>query len=137
MDGLPERYRRCLERVAAGLDSGRWAAGWASFEAYTVQKPWVFENLLVNQVLTSNFPFHPTRGFLEEWTILACRYALIALHLVGAAAAEGALTDALVVETIQAFDKYADSEDYWRRTLGLLRDEGLLSLEAVARLVGE
>jgi hypothetical protein len=141
MAGVPERYRRCLERVRTVLEGdaapARYAAGVGRFRAYVAAKPWVLQNWLLNQVLASSFPFHPQRGFFAEWAILACRYGLLKLHLVGAAAAEGELTDDLVVEAAQAFDKYPDSEDFWRRTLELLAREGALDPAGVAALIGD
>jgi hypothetical protein len=148
MPGVPPRYRACLDRLRDGLrlpadpdapldepTVQAYAAGLAQLRAYTRRKPHVLEHALLNQVLVSNFPFHPRLTFFEEYAILACRYALLALHLVGAAAATGALSDELLVETVQAFDKYADSPDYWRRTLNLLRQEAALDHAGLAALL--
>ena len=90
---------------------------------------------LVNQIYVTNFPFHPRHTFFEEYAIFGCRYALLKLHLIGAAAAEGALSDALVVETVQAFDKYADGHQFWDRTMKLLRDERALDPPSLAALL--
>jgi hypothetical protein len=145
MPNIPPRYRACLERVREGLglplradepldprtDERYAAAREAHLLPYLRQRPYVLEHALLNHILLSSFPFHPVRSFLEEYALLVCRFGLLELHLVGAAAAEGELTDALVVETVQAFDKYADSADYWDRTLRLLRRSDALGLTAI------
>ena len=148
MPGLPPRYRACLDRLRDGLGlppdpaaplertlARAYRAGLGPFRAYVLSKPHVLENALVNQIYVTNFPFHPRHTFFEEYAIFGCRYALLKLHLIGAAAAEGALSDALVVETVQAFDKYADSPEYWQRSLDLLRREAALDLPSLAALV--
>ncbi len=149
MPDLPARYRACLDRLRRGLalpdaadaplepdTAKRFARARAEqYLPYLRRRPWLPEHALLNHVLLTSFPFHPTRSFFEEYALLVCRHGLLELHLVGAAAAEGELTDALVVETVQAFDKYADSGEYWDRTLALLRREGALSLEAMGELL--
>ena len=135
MHGVPARYRRCLDRVRDGLllpadpnaplSSRTLAAYSAALDGhvrpYLRSRPRLLENLLANLVHLSTFPYHPRRSFAEEHAVLVCRLAILVIHLVGAAAAEGRLTDDLVVETVQAFDKYADSPDYWERVMVLLR----------------
>lgn len=147
MADLPARYRVCLERVRDGLGlsaspsdgpeeavARAYARALPRFRAYLERRPYLLEHVLLNHLLLSTFPFHPQHTFFEEYAVLACRLALLKLHLVGAAAV-GELTDELVVETVQAFDKYPDSPDYWRRTLELLRREGALSPAGVAALL--
>jgi lysine-N-methylase len=149
MGRLPARYRRCLDRVRDGLGIGAddrqiprrtlragYAAGRQRLRRYVEHSPHVLENWLRAVALLGNFPYHPERGFFQEWAIFALRYGLVRVQLIGAAAAEGELTDDLVVETVQAFDKYVDGDEYWRRTLGLLERNGVLSREGIATMVG-
>ena len=153
MPELPERYRRCVERVRDGLGlpadattpldgplGERVAAAYAAarrdhLEPYLARRPYLFEHLALNQLWLGTFPYHPERTFGEEHALLAFRIGLARLHLVGAAAAEGALTDALVVETVQAFDKYVDGHSFWDRTIKLLRDERALDPPSLAALL--
>jgi lysine-N-methylase len=153
MPELPARYRRCVERVRVGLGlpedattpldgslGEQVAAAYAAarrqhFEPYLARRPYLFENLALNQIWLGTFPYHPERSFADEHAILAFRIGLTRLHLIGAAAAEGALTDELVVETVQAFDKYVDGHQFWDRTMKLLRDERALDPPSLAALV--
>ena len=142
MRGVPDRYRRCLDRLRDGLAlpadptaplPPRTRAAYTGalhrhVRPYLRARPYLLENALANYVHLSTFPYHPARSFAEEYAALICRSATLVLHLVGTAAAEGGLTDDLVVETIQTFDKYADSPDYWDRALALLRRHDALSL---------
>jgi hypothetical protein len=140
----------CLERLrdglrlsldpAASLDVAvvqAYGDGLARLRVYLRRRPWLLENVLANQLWVGNFPYHPRRGLLEEYALFISRHRLLELHLVGAAAAEGrrgrggGLSDALVVETIQAFDKYVDGPDFWERTLALLHHADLLHLDAL------
>ncbi len=153
MPTLPPRYRRCLERIRDGLGLPADAAtpldgavGARVAEAYAAakrahlapflaQRPYFFENLVLNHIWLGTFPYHPERSFAEEHALMAFRVGLIRLHLVGAAAAEGALTEDLAVETVQAFEKYADSHEFWEHTTKLLRDERALDPGSLAALL--
>ena len=49
---------------------------------------------------------------------------------------DGAIMDSqLVVETIQAFDKYVDGHQFWERTFTMLRDERALDPPSLAALL--
>jgi lysine-N-methylase len=153
MPELPARYRRCVERVRDGLGlpndattpldgplAERIGTAYATarrrhLDPYLVGRPYLFEHLALNQIWLDTFPYHPERTFAEQHALLAFRIGLIQLHLVGVAAAEGALTDALVVETVQAFDKYVDGYQFWDRTIANLRDEHALDPPSLAALL--
>ncbi|MGE3272764.1 MAG: flagellin lysine-N-methylase [Chloroflexota bacterium] len=153
MPELPARYRRCLERVRTGLGlpadpttplegplAERISAAYARarqrhLDPYLEQRPYLLENLALNQVWLGTFPYHPERSFADEHAILAFRIGLMRLHLAGAAAAEGTLTDDLVVETVQAFDKYVDGHQFWDRTIKMLRGEHALDPPSIAALL--
>ena len=149
MQGVPARYRRCLDRLRNGLIlptdpnaplSKRTLAAYAAaldghVRPYLRARPHLIENVLTNVVHLSTFPYHPRRSFADEYAVLVSRYAMLVIHLVGAAAGEGRLTDELVVETVQAFDKYADSPDYWERVLILLHRLDSLGLTSVWSLL--
>jgi lysine-N-methylase len=153
MPELPDRYHRCVERVRLGLGlpedattpldgplGERVAAAYARaqrryLDPYLAERPYLFEHLALNQLWLGTLPYHPERSFADEHALLAFRIGLARLHLIGAAAAEGGLTDALVVETIQAFDKYVDGHTFWDRTMTLLRDERALDPPSLAALL--
>ena len=153
MPDLPPRYRRCLDRLRAGLGlpedatepldgelGQRVAAAYAAarrdhLDPYLARRPWLFENLLVNQILLTTFPYHPERTFADEHALLAFRVGLIRFQLVGAAAGAGRLADDLVVETIQAFDKYVDGHEFWDRTFRLMQREEALDPASLAALL--
>ena len=146
----PERLRelephcvgvRALWSPNTGIvDYSQVAAAYASarhehLDTYLSRHPHFLEHLALNQVWLGTFPFHPERTFAEEHALLAFRLGLARLHLAGAAAAEGGLTDELVIETIQAFDKYVDGHSFWDRTMKLLRDERALDPPSLAALL--
>ena len=88
-----------------------------------------------NQIWLTTFPYHPERSFADEHALLAFRVGLARFQLVGAAAHAGTLTDELVVETIQAFDKYVDGHDFWDRTFRLMQREQALDPASLAALL--
>jgi lysine-N-methylase len=153
MPDLPARFRKSLDRVKQGLGlpddataplegalGERVARAYANarrdhLEPYLAQRPWVFENLLVNQIWLTTFPYHPERTFAEEHALLAFRVGLVRFQIVGAAAHGGALTDDLLVETVQAFDKYVDGHDFWDRTYRLMKREKALDPASLAALL--
>jgi lysine-N-methylase len=153
MPDLPARYRGSLDRIRTGLGlpedatspldgavGERVATAYATarrehLEPYLAERPYLLEHLALNQLWLGTFPYHPERTFAEEHGLLAFRIGLMRLHLAGAAAAEGVLTDALVVETVQAFDKYVDDLSFWDRTSKLLRDEQALDPPSIAALL--
>jgi hypothetical protein len=149
---LPARYRRCVDRLRRGLGlpddattpldgplgervGAAYTAGRRHLDPYLARRPYLFEHLALNQIWLGTFPYHPERTFAEEHALLTFRIGLMRLHLIGAAAAEGGLTDDLVVETVQAFDKYVDGHQFWERTMKLLRDEQALDPPSLAALL--
>ena len=153
MPELPVRYRRCVDRVKDGLglpadpttplsgplgdrvSEAYMRARQQRLDPYLEQRPYLLENLALNQVWLGTFPYHPERSFSDEHAILSFRIGLMRLHLAGAAAAEGDLTDELVVETVQAFDKYVDGHQFWDRTIKMLRGEHALDPPSIAALL--
>jgi hypothetical protein len=153
MSDLPPRYHQCVDRVRAGLglptDSTtpldgplgeRVGAAYTTarrrhLDPYLARRPYLFEHLALNLIWLGTFPYHPERSFAEEHALLTFRIGLMRLHLIGAAAAEGGLTDERVVETVQAFDKYVDGHQFWDRTMTLLRDEHALDPPSLAALL--
>jgi len=153
MPDLPPRYRHCLDRLRAGLGlpedataplegevGQRVVTAYAAarrnhLDPYLAQRPWLFENLLANQIWLTTFPYHPERTFADEHALLAFRMGLIRFQLVGAAAGAGMLGDDLVVETIQAFDKYVDGHEFWDRTFRLMQREQALDPASLAALL--
>ena len=104
-------------------------------DPYLAARPYLLENLALNSIWLGTFPYHPERSFSDEHAILAFRIGLMRLQLVGVAAAEGTLTDELVVETVQAFDKYVDGHQFWDRTIKMLRGEHALDPASIAALL--
>jgi hypothetical protein len=149
MPGLPARPRACLDWVRRGLAlpddpsapldvrvHEAYRAGLRLVGAYLARRPYAFEHVVLNYVLVGTFPFHPTRRCFEECALLASRYVLLQLQCAGAARALGSLTDEAVVQIVQSFDKYVDSEDFWHRTLGRLDRAGALSPTGLTTILG-
>jgi lysine-N-methylase len=147
---VPARYRRCLDRLQAGLQvdvrvrpsdprismRAFAAARRAFYDPYVCRHPHVLENLLVNDVLAQAFPFGGGRPLLDEYALFVARFALIRLHLVGMAAFAGGLDHETVVEVVQSFERHGGTaSSYETDILGPLRGEACINVERLAVLV--
>jgi lysine-N-methylase len=100
------RYRECLQDAAQGLRDYPNALA-TYYQPYFQDKTYIFENYLVNQVLTRLFPF--ARGsYLDLYRSLIGNLALIQVLLVGIAAKHQGLNDALVLQLIQTFARHSN-----------------------------
>lgn len=140
-------YQSCVERMlsALGLRDGRpdpevlqtYAdALQAYYVPYVAEHPHVWENYLLNQILSSSFPFRPDRSLFDEYVMLIVGYALTKLHLVGVAAFERRLNDQLVVEVIYSLQRSVDhNAKYLGRALDLLRRNDIIDMAYMGILI--
>jgi len=102
------RFKECLQAAAEGLDahndaSAQYIQNYAAhYQPYFADREYIFENYLVNQVLTRLFPF--TRGsYLDLYRELVCNLSVIQVLLVGMAAKHQGLNEERVVQLFQTF----------------------------------
>jgi lysine-N-methylase len=114
-DRTSSRFQACLQAAAEGLADVKEAAAadanmlhkytqnYAMFyRPFFQDKEYIFENYLVNQVITRLFPF--TRGsYLDLYRELVCNLSFIQVLLVGMAAKHQGLNDELVIQLFQTF----------------------------------
>ena len=124
------RLRECLLAAVEGLDAGP-ADGrapqegrlksyvmsyQAHYEPFFKDKQHIFENYLVNQVITRLFPF--TRGsYLELYRELTFRLAALQMLLVGMAAKHQGLDEGMVIQLFQSFSRKIDHNGRLLETL--------------------
>ena len=142
------RYDQLVDRVARGLRLRRTAqAGEDSIAAYDMahegivrayldRRPHLLENFLVNHVYSTSFPFSGGRKPFDEYVLMSVRFALVKMLLVGAAACEGRLTDDLVIETIQPFERVVSHDpSFLRHMLQLLKRSHAATMPFLTALV--
>ncbi len=105
------RYKQCLHAAFEGLESiigdedvmQRYASNYANhYLPFFQDKEYIFENYLVNQVITRLFPF--TRGsYLDLYRELVCNLAVTQVLLVGMSATHKGLSEDLIVQLFQTF----------------------------------
>jgi lysine-N-methylase len=105
------RFKECLQAAFEGLgaetENGEMLNKFSqNFNSYYLpffeHKQYIFENYLVNQVVTRLFPF--TRGsYLDLYLELVGNLAVIQVLLAGMAAKHKGLNDALVIQLFQTF----------------------------------
>jgi lysine-N-methylase len=108
------RFRECLNAAATGLSAdanlrmARYAQSAADFyQPYFLDKAYIFENYLVNQVLTRLFPF-ARDNYLNLYRELVGNLALIEVLLVGMAAQYQGLSEERVLQLLQTFARHSN-----------------------------
>lgn len=124
------RLRECLLAAVEGLDAGppgsqaphegcveKYVKNYQMhYQPFFKDKQHIFENYLVNQVITRLFPF--TRGtYLELYRELTFRLSALQMLLVGMAAKHQGLDDGLVVQLFQSFSRKIDHNGRLLETL--------------------
>jgi lysine-N-methylase len=113
-DKTSERFKECLQDAVDGLG----AAGGNLLEKYTHShtayyrpfmgdKEYIFENYLVNQVITRLMPF-TRRTYLDQYRELVCNLAVIQVLLTGIAAKHQGLDEAQVIRLFQTFARHSN-----------------------------
>jgi lysine-N-methylase len=105
------RFKECLQAAFEGLGAeaengemlNKFSQNFNSFYLpFFEHKQYIFENYLVNQVVTRLFPF--TRGsYLDLYRELVGNLAVLQVLLVGMAAKHKGLNEALVIQLFQTF----------------------------------
>ena len=143
-----QRYDRCIERIARGLRLRRTTSPGAEsvaaydsavrdvFQPFFAARPHILQNFLVNGVYASSFPFSGGRKPFDDYVLLAVRFALLKMLLVGVAAHQGQLTDELVIETVQPFEQvFTHDPNFLRHVLKLLRRSRAASMPFLTALI--
>ncbi len=127
IDTASPRFKQCLLAASEGLGSTQSPeqlllqyieSSAQHYQSFFQDKEYIFENYLVNQVITRLFPF--ARGsYLDLYRELVCNYSVIQVLLVGIAAKNRGLDDA---QAIQLFQTFARNANHNKHYLGKLLD---------------
>lgn len=104
--GVSGRYLQMVRRIHDRLASNPYALALTqAYQPYMAKRPHVLENLLINHVYATSFPFVTGQSLYDQYMLLAGHYLLTKWHLVGLAAVEGRLTDTLLVELVHLLER--------------------------------
>jgi len=127
IDTASPRFKQCLLAASEGLGGtqspehllNQYELSFANnYQPFFQDKEYIFENYLVNQVVTRLFPY--TRGsYLDLYRELVCNYSVAQILLVGIAAKNIGLDDAQVIQLFQTFARNANHN---KNYLGKLLD---------------
>ncbi|CAM3979452.1 flagellin lysine-N-methylase [Mesobacillus zeae] len=96
---------------------------------------YILENYLVNYVFKNCMPIDCVTPF-ESYTRMILHYSLIKLHLVGMANQYEGLTLDLVIKLLQSMSKaFEHNPTYFEKIMGLLKENGMVSLGYMSILV--
>lgn len=111
-DKASPRFRECLQDAVEGLGadkkseadfSARFRQNHAEFyRPFFLGREYIFENYLVNQVVTRLFPF-TRRSYLDLYREMVCNLSVIQVLLAGMATKHRGLNEALVIRLFQTF----------------------------------
>lgn len=119
--GASARFKECLLAAAEGLDAStadsaaiegnllnKYAESYNTYyQAFFRDREYIFENYLVNQIISRLFPF--TRAsYLDLYRELIFNLSIIQVLLVGMAAKHQGLNEALVIQLFQSFARKSD-----------------------------
>lgn len=119
--GASARFKACLLAAAEGLDVdkadgtaiegdllSKYAESYRTFyKPFFQDREFIFENYLVNQVISRLFPF--TRGtYLDLYRELIFNFSIVQVLLVGMAAKHKGLDESLVIQLFQSFARKSD-----------------------------
>jgi len=141
-------YRQIASRVQAGLGADTPDASdeavLARFEAaaerlykpYMAAHPYVMGNFLTNFIYATAFPFAEGKDPFVDYLALVMRYCLLKVHLIGSAAAEGKLNDALVVAVVHRLERAVNHNQQFRNhVLRLLMNPETITTEELTRII--
>jgi lysine-N-methylase len=118
------RFRDCLQSAAEGLQASpggdvvrQYADSYHAFyQPFFQQRGHIFENYLVNQVMTRLFPF--TRSsYLDLYREMVFNLAILQVLLVGMAAQRQGLNEDGVMQLFQSFARKSDHNSSYQGTL--------------------
>jgi lysine-N-methylase len=130
--GVSGRYLELVRRIRQGLAAEPYAGALTQlYQPYMARRPHVVENLLINHVYATSFPFVTGQSLYDQYLLLASQYLITKWHLVGLAAAEGRLTDALLVELVHLLRRAVEhTPPYQAQVLDLMREHDIRTLLA-------
>jgi len=152
---VEQRYIDTLNKFTKGIGNGPDATlqsltqGYADaydryFEPFFRARPYILENLLINYVFRSLFPFGRVAGkpntnpdMAREFALMAMQFALIKGLLIGVAGFHGeAFSESHVVETVQSVAKHFEHHPaFLDGAHALLVSCGLEDVRSIATLV--
>ena len=121
MIGATPRFNECLLSAAQGLEADKEGAAATGgnllnkysqsyqrfYQPFFQDRQYIFENYLVNQVITRLFPF--TRGsYLDLYREMVFNLSILQVLLVGMAAQHKGLDEVLVVQLFQSYSRKSD-----------------------------
>jgi lysine-N-methylase len=120
-DTASPRFTECLHAASEGLGGtqsaaqlqAHYAENYASYyQPFFQDREYIFENYLVNQVVTRLFPF--ARGsYLNLYRELVCNYSVIQVLLLGIATKHKGLSEELVVQLFQTFARNSNHNRHY------------------------
>jgi len=106
------------------------------FEPFAKEKGYMFENYIINCMISSFYPFGEGKTCLDAFCMLAIRYALIKNILIGVAIRNKSINEEIAINLIQSFSKCIDHDpSFIGKLLEELKEQGFNTLAYMAVLL--
>lgn len=106
------------------------------YKEFEKKHQYIFENLLVNYMFRELFPVNSPDGVFEDYIKLGIHYALIKMLLIGMAAYNKKLDEALVIRLVYSFSRAIEhNRVFLNNALKLFRENGYNTMAYMAILI--
>ena len=106
------------------------------YEPFVKEHEYIFENFLVNHIFKEVFPIVSKGGVFEDYTKLVIHYSLLKMILIGMAAFNKKMDEALIVRLVYSFSRAIEhNKIFFRNTFKIFEENGYNTMAYMAILI--
>lgn len=106
------------------------------YEPFMKEHEYILENLLVNYIFKELFPIYSKEGVFDDYMKLSIHYSLIKMLLIGMAAYNKKLDEALIIKLVYSFSRAVEhNKVFFNNTFKLLKENGYNTMAYMAILI--
>lgn len=106
------------------------------YEPFMKGHEYILENLLVNYVFREIFPVNSPKGAFDDYMNLVIHYSLIKMLLIGMAAYNKKLDEALIIKLVYSFSRAVEhNRKFFGNTFKLFKESGYNTMAYMAILI--
>ena len=106
------------------------------YEPFVREHEYIFENLLANYMFKELFPINSKEGVFDDYIKIVIHYSLIKMLLIGMAASNKKLDEALIVRLVYSFSRAIEhNKIFFDNTFKLFKENGYNTMAYMAILI--